>query len=51
MEYHIQENDNSASLHFLIMFPDTYILLHFLFVEGNSATFQNILIILGSNIE
>ena len=48
---HMQD-DNSACLHFLIMSPDPYFyFVFFLFMEGNSATFQNILILLGSIIE
>ena len=44
-------NDNSACPLFLFMSSDPYFYFVFLFMEGNSATFQNILILLGNIIE
>ena len=40
-----------ACLHFLIISPDPYLTSFFLFMEGNSATFQNILMVLSRIIE
>ena len=45
------KNDNSAYLCFLIMSPDPYFYFVFLFMAGNSSTFHNILLLLGSIIE
>ena len=40
------KNDNSANPHFLIMSPDPYF-TSFSFMECNSATVRNILMVLG----
>ena len=44
------KNDNSAYLHFLIMSPDPYFTSSS-FLEYNSVTIRNILMVLGKFIE
>ena len=41
------KNDNSAYLHFLLMSSDPYFFNSFWFLEHNSATVRNILMVLG----